>query len=98
MRISGCTGPGCVFWAIFTAVVVCCGGSQQLPLGHDAVQVNVLGKEFVADNVYLPNSGNLVYEDEVQSLVASLYEGINSTVFAYGEGTPARASQTVEHH
>lgn len=35
--------------------------------------------------MYLPSDGDAVYEDEVQALVASLYDGINSTVFAYGE-------------
>jgi hypothetical protein len=45
----------------------------------------VLGKEFEADHVYLPTDGDAVYEDEVAGLVGSLYEGINSTVFAYGE-------------
>lgn len=45
----------------------------------------ILGKEFDADHVYLPCEGDAVYEDEVQGLVASLYEGFNSTVFAYGE-------------
>lgn len=49
-----------------------------------ALQI-VLGKEFEADHVYLPTDGDLVYEDEVVGLVGSLYEGINSTVFAYGE-------------
>lgn len=41
--------------------------------------------------MYLPSDGDLVYEDEVQALVASLYEGINSTVFAYGELSSASA-------
>lgn len=44
-----------------------------------------LGKDFDADRVYLPSDGDAVYEDEVQALVSSLYDGINSTVFAYGE-------------
>jgi hypothetical protein len=50
-----------------------------------------LGKDFEADRVYLPSDGDAVYEDEVQALVASLYDGINSTVFAYGE--PAESSR-----
>lgn len=44
----------------------------------------VLGKDFDVDHVYLPKDRDAVYEDEVQALVGSLYEGINSTVFAYG--------------
>lgn len=44
----------------------------------------VLGTEFDVDHVYLPKDRDAVYEDEVQALVGSLYEGINSTVFAYG--------------
>lgn len=45
------------------------------------------------DHVYLPKDGDAVYEDEVQALVASLYEGYNSTVFAYG----ARAVALEQH-
>lgn len=52
----------------------------------------VLGKEFEADHVYLPSDGDAVYQDEVQTLVGSLYEGINSTVFAYGEWPCSRRS------
>jgi hypothetical protein len=51
-----------------------------------ALQV-VLGKDFEVDHVYHPSDGDAVYEDEVQGLVKSLYDGINATVFAYGEQT-----------
>jgi hypothetical protein len=46
----------------------------------------LVGKEFEVDRVYLPghDSTAAVYEDEVAGLVSSLYEGFNSTVFAFG--------------
>lgn len=54
-----------------------------------ALQV-VLGKDFDVDHVY--HDGDAVYEDEVQGLVKSLYDGINATVFAYGEQTSIMVS------
>jgi hypothetical protein len=45
----------------------------------------LLGKEFAADRVYLPDAtGEEVYVGEVEPLVSSLYQGFNATIFAYG--------------
>lgn len=78
---------------------VCCkGGAQTGPatdIDHMSCALQItLGKDFEADRVYLSSDGDAVYEDEVQALVASLYDGINSTVFAYGE--PAKSSRRSE--
>lgn len=40
--------------------------------------------------MYLPFNGDDVYEDEVKGLVSSLFQGINATVFAYGETNRSR--------
>lgn len=66
-----------------TAISQCAASGCQLHV-LAALQI-VLGKEFEADHVYLPTDGDAIYEDEVVGLVGSLYEGINCTVFAYGE-------------
>jgi len=45
----------------------------------------LFGKEFAADRVYLADAtGDELYNDEVEPLVSSLYQGFNATVFAYG--------------
>lgn len=89
----------CCCWvrqAVVTAgsqCVVCGCQLHVLP----ALQI-VLGKEFEADHVYLPTDGDAVYEDEVVGLVGSLYEGINSTVFAYGESASLCSSTNSQPH
>lgn len=61
---------------------MCCGLQTQVVVDKDYGQP----LEIEADHIYLPDEGDAVYDDEVAGLVASLYEGFNSTVFAYGEG------------
>jgi hypothetical protein len=53
--------------------------------GHNKEQQ--LARTYETDRVYLPGdaSEEQLYQDEVSSLVDSLYQGVNSALLAYGE-------------